>query len=63
MQKRRHRRLTVDQGLVDVDVEYVGAAFCLLPGDGRANRGEPVMLVRSPMTMKLEAVVMEELLR
>ena len=40
VEELRHRRLAVDQRLVDVDVEDVGAALDLLAGDG--ERGVPV---------------------
>jgi hypothetical protein len=63
VEELHHRRLAVDQRLVDVDVDDVGAVLDLLRAMARqasqspalrafANLGEPVMLVRSPMTRK-----------
>ena len=37
VEKSDHRRLPVDQRLVDVDVDHVGPALHLLPGDGEAG--------------------------
>ena len=65
VQEPRHRGFAVEQRLVHVDVEDVGAAFDLLRGPprppprtarpriSRANFREPVTLVRSPIMMKL----------
>ncbi len=64
-QELRHRFVAVEQGVVHVDVDDVGPAFDLLPGDldrllELARRGsagqtscEPVTFVRSPIMMKL----------
>ena len=65
--KRPHRLDRVEQPLVHVDVDDLGAALDLLAGDGqglvaaappgRASRsaGDPVTLVRSPTLTKLES--------
>ena len=60
MEKARHRRFGIDHPFIHVDVENVGAALDLLARHGRSavavvaedqfERGEPVMLVRSPTT-------------
>ena len=66
VEELRHHLLGVEQPFVHVDVEDVGAAVDLLPGDGQrrleiaaliscANFGEPVTLVRSPTMMKFDS--------